>query len=106
MKINVDRLLSNGVYYVSFSAGDFTDDERSRFEKFGTPTVELILGRSEVQNYHNFTLTRINEKYAAGFNSAEEAREYEKRVLGEIRTKMEILRGLSDNFTSSGEIEV
>lgn len=106
MKIKVDRLLSNGIYYVSFSVGDFTDDERSRFEKFGTPTIELILGSPGEQGRHSLALTVINEKYAAGFESAGTAREYEKRVLGEIRRKMEILRGLNDDFTSSGEIEV
>lgn len=106
MKIKVERRLSNGIYYVSFSAGDFTDDERSRFEKFGTPTVELILGRPGLQTRHSRTVTSINEKHAVGFESAEIASEYEKRVLGEIRSKMEILRGLSDDFTSSGEIEM
>ncbi|SRR6266404_1419562 len=105
MKVNVERQLNAGTYFVAFRVADFSAEEIQRMQSFGVPTVAMFHGINPRQALR-LGLNQINEKWKAGFVSESEAREYETRVLKDIRDAIQSLRDKKDEFTSSSEVAI
>ena len=113
MKIKVQRGLNEGQYTVQLVVSEFTEEERKKFSSFGIPTVSLqirltqmVNGRlTAVPSSRPVPVTEV-AKYPAKFSNENAAREYEAKVLAEIKDKMTALRERKDDFTSSEEISL
>jgi hypothetical protein len=108
MKTTVNRQLRGGFYYVSFRVGDFTSEELGKMESFGVPTITIRDGGppSSIPQQLRVPITKIGDRFNAGFKSEEEAKQYADSVLDEMRTAMKRLRELKDEFTSTDEVNL
>jgi hypothetical protein len=107
MKVSVNRQLRGGEYFVSFKVGDFTPDELARMESFGVPGVLLTFIIASGQRVDRpIAINKISQNYLASFPTEEEARQYELRVLNDLRQAIAVIRQLKDGYTSSEEVDV
>jgi hypothetical protein len=128
MKVVVDKQLRGGIYYVRLIVGEFTDDERQRFEKFGVPILGILTGTPSQlpperaigprvtirpqppvppgRQAISLPITNIGDKFTAGFVNADEAKAYEDRIIDEIKQKMQWLRSQKDSFSSKEEVDI
>lgn len=106
MKLKVDRQLSQGRYQISVEVSDFTPDELMLMSKFGVPRVSLRrqFNAHQIGNV-DIPLNQIREGFVS-FPSESAAKEYEAKLRDDIRVAVETVRGWSDDFTSSEEIEI
>jgi hypothetical protein len=106
MKLNVNRVLSGGLYSVSFSVGDFTADEVKKMESFGVPHIKIMQEGPGNRRTFMHPLNRIGLQIRAVFSTEQEANSYQENVLGQIRQSMKDLRERTDDFTSTQEVDV
>jgi hypothetical protein len=108
MKLNVSRQLRGGFYMVSFRVGDFSPEEVQKMQSFGVPSIELVFTPAgfTTQGRDNVPLNQVSEKQIARFQSENSAREYETRVLEQIRSAMQTLRERKDDFSGSDEVAI
>ncbi|HEY4934881.1 MAG TPA: hypothetical protein VII23_25205 [Terriglobales bacterium] len=106
MKVIVNRQLSGGLYYVSFKVGDWTPEELSQMQSFGVPNIPLRMGPPLAATVMTIPMTRITDKYQAGFKSEPEAKAYEESTLGLLRVAVASLREKTDKFTSTAEVDI
>ena len=113
MKIKVQRELTEGQYTVLLIVSEFTEEERQKFLSFGVPMVsvqsratQMVNGRiTTVFASRNVPITEL-AKHPAKFGNEAAAREYEAKVLTEVKNKMTALRERKDDFSSSEEISL
>jgi hypothetical protein len=109
MKLTVNRLLNGGIYGVQFSVSDFTPDEVKKMESFGIPRVEVLVGgpmpNTSIQPYR-MQITKLSPQHKANFLAEDEAKNYEEKVVTEIREKMKELRARTDDFSSTHEVDI
>jgi len=105
MKLTVNRQLSAGLYYVSFTVSDFSDEERKKMESFGVPSINLRYTLSTGATAETQTaITNINGQLKAYFRSQKEATEYETSVRNQVTSSINWLRNQKDDFTSTDEV--
>ena len=108
MKLTVNRRLSEGYYYVSFDATDFTPEELQKMDRFGIPQVPLKSGGGPGKGISSIVvpLNQLTGRYNAGFRTEDEAKKYEELVIKQIRDSVQRLREAEDKFTSSQEVSI
>jgi hypothetical protein len=105
MRVTVIRALRGGVYYVGFKVGEFTAEEREKMERFGVPGIAIRAGGPPALPT-TAALTQLTPNLTGGFANEAEAKDYEGRVLSQVRKKMESLRERKDDFTSAEEVNI
>jgi hypothetical protein len=107
MKIKVNRRLSEGRYNVDFTASDFTSDEVKKMESFGIPMIDLFFSQTPNSRLPmKIQLTKLTSQLKASFSTEQEAKDYEDKVLSQIRAQMKALRERKDDFSATSEVEV
>jgi len=105
MKVKVNRQLNSGIYHVNFEVTDFTSEELVKMERFGIPYIKLLWKRPTGGVAEGrVPLNTINRNYDAPFYTEEEAKNYEKDVLTQLRAVIQNLREQEDKYTSSDEV--
>jgi hypothetical protein len=104
MKITVQRKLLGGLYIVGIRVSEFSDEDRQKMATFGVPHVNVRWGPPNDQSQGVALLTKLDDTYTAGFVSEREARQYEEKVLADIRAAIESLKKKNDEFTSTDEV--
>ena len=106
MKLTVNRQLAGGSYFVSFSVGDFSEEEKQKMESFGIPGIALQILNPQQGIVKPLTvpITGINLQMKGRFKSQEEAAQYEEGVRTQISKAIEWLRDRKDTFTSTDEV--
>jgi hypothetical protein len=106
MKATVTRTLQNGVYLVSFTFSDFTQEELAKMRSFGVPVVQIRTGPPGSHGVNNLPITAINTNFVAGFSAEQEAKNYETSVLAQAKSGIEAIRQRKDEFSSTTEVEI
>jgi hypothetical protein len=109
MKLKVNRELNGGLYSVDFSVGEFTPDEVQKMRSFGVPRIEVYMGGpppTAVRQSYQLQITGITPQYKANFATEAQAKDYEERVVAQIREAMKSLRERKDDFSSFQEVDV
>ncbi|MFL6314531.1 MAG: hypothetical protein ACJ71W_20695 [Terriglobales bacterium] len=104
MKVKVNRRLSAGTYHVNFEVADFTTEEITKMSSFGVPKIQLQWTKGGSKYGGSISLNQISREYDSVFDTEDEARQYEKGILIQIRAAMERLRESQDKYTSSDEV--
>jgi hypothetical protein len=104
MKVKVNRQLKAGRYNVNFEVSDFTPEEVAKMSSFGVPTIELqwMSGNDAVGG--RLPLTQIQPRFNAVFGTEQSAKEYEEKVLTQVKAAIQLLRESKDEFSSSEEV--
>jgi hypothetical protein len=104
MKIKVNRQLSAGKYNVNFEVSDFAPEEVAKMSSFGIPTIELQWMSSNDVVGGRVPLTQIQPRFSAVFGTEQAAKEYENKVMTQVKAAIQLLRESKDEFSSSEEV--
>ena len=105
MKIRASRFIRGGTYFVSFQAVDFTADDNDRFQKFGVPMVQILVG-SGPRATIAVPINALAPQQTAGFTNPDEAKQYEERILTDVKALYSAVRDKKDEFTDTREVQL
>ncbi|MGB8989340.1 MAG: hypothetical protein WCC37_22270 [Candidatus Sulfotelmatobacter sp.] len=105
MKVRVSRFMRGGICFVGFESIEVTPDDNSRFQKFGVPAVQILLGNGP-RTAFPVPINSLNPSHTAGFANPDEARGYEERVVADVKRLYENIRDKRDEFTSTHEVDL
>lgn len=105
MKVRVSRFMRSGVCFIGFQSIDISPEDREKFQKFGTPAVQILMG-SGPRIAIPVIISALDAGQTAGFANPEEATAYEQRILNEVKNLYDSIRSKRDEFTSTHEVEL
>lgn len=97
--------MRGGICFVGFQSIEVTPEDNERFQKFGIPAIQLLVGNGP-RTTVAVALNSLNPGQTAGFTDPKEAREYEERVLNDAKARYEALKAKRDEFSGTREVEL
>ena len=93
------------MYWVEFTATDFTVEEVKKMQSFGVPQIDILFGPNPNQRQPvKVQLTQLSPSYKVNFPNELDAKGYVDRVVTQVRAAMETLRSHKDDYTATDEV--
>ena len=106
MKLNIDKEIKGGRYYVYIVISELTGEERDKIIKFGSPEISIEPNTAFYKGKYVSKLPLHNFNQTFVFENATDANQFEGIIKNRTRRVLTGLRSFKDNFSKEAEYEL